>query len=134
MGIKTADLLFGYMKAAFEHPHTTKSSEQNPSFSIRVQLTDADLYDDLHDVMEKHGFNKTIVDNNGNSKGLPTGTYSYVSQTEYLSSETVSGYALAAVNEHLALTHQEGVGVELLVTPLTGAWFILNDAKQPAAE
>ncbi|MDP9523400.1 hypothetical protein [Pseudomonas putida] len=131
MSIETAALLLDYTKAAFEYPHTAKSSDQNPSFTVRVQLTDANLYDDLHDVMERHGFVRTIVDCNGILKGLPTGTYSYVAQTEYLSCQTVADYASDAVNEHLAQTNQETVGVELLVSPLTGAWFVLNEAKQP---
>lgn len=130
MTIKTAELIMGWHKELNENPHTTESSEKNPIFAVRVQLSNADLYEDLHDVMEKHGFYRTLLDSNGKVKALPTAMYSYIAKTEFLTCNTVFGYAKDAVKEHLDSTRQQEVGVELFVSNLTGAWFDLNDAKQ----
>lgn len=129
MTTKTAAVLLELFKEMNEYPHTTQSSDEYPTFAVRVQLSNAELYDDLHKVMEKHGFHRTLIDGNGKLKDLPTAMYSYVAKSEYLSCETVFGYAKDAVDEHLDITNQRDAGVELFVSDLTGAWFDLKDAK-----
>ncbi|WP_122313303.1 hypothetical protein [Pseudomonas coronafaciens] len=127
-------LMLELHKEANEYPYTTPSSDEYPSFAVRVQLSNAELYDDLHEIMEKHGFNRTIRDSNGTLKYLPTAMYNYIAKTEYLSCETVCDYAKDAVNEHLDSTNQKDAGVELFVSNLTGAWFVLNEAKEVGSD
>ncbi|PBP99399.1 hypothetical protein [Pseudomonas congelans] len=127
------ELILKFANAAEEervYPHTTEPSDKYPSFAIRVQLSNAASYDDLHEIMEKHGFHRAIRDRNGTLKDLPTAMYSYIAKTEYLSCETVCDKAKDAVNEHLDSTNQKDAGVELFVSNLTGAWFVLNEAKE----
>lgn len=130
MTIKTAELIMEFHKEAIVYPHTTESSDKNPTFAVRVQLSNAELYDDLHKVMEKRRFYRTLLDSNGKVKDLPTAMYSHIAESEYLTCETVFGYASDAVNEHLDSTSQQDVGVEIFVSSLTGAWFDLKDAKE----
>jgi len=53
-------------------------------FTVRVELHDADDddYEELHEAMEKEGFERTIVGESGTTYRLPTAEYRYYSDTE----------------------------------------------------
>lgn len=89
----------------------------NNKFTVRIVLLDTEndweIYDKLHKAMEKEGFSKTIIGNNGKEYHLPDAEYNLIG--EY-SAENVMNMSKRAA----ATTGRE---YSVLITPSSGRYW-----------
>lgn len=112
------------------NPHTLLPRLDSKEFIIRVQLSHEHHYDQIHELMEEAGFERTITTQDRTLRALPHAMF-YKRTAPEITQKAVFTAVKLLLEEHAKLNHLHDLNPQIMVMDAKGVHLDLDPSKRP---